>query len=212
MNNIGKGLQLVEKACNEKGYRFYTVGGDGKNTASSVFINSFEIKVGSNAYDNEDMQMLEDVILNYDMKVLRNVFCDKSMTYTNNGMYVKESYREGRVTLSEVIETAIKGSSYSQNLLESIEDKYISTDFSVNSAFLYKGMYVTPYMAIAILTDILINDIAKEYLKDFYNMYIGIKADKLSKKDYQTISEYLFLQYLQGNNEVIEEVSMHAIQ
>ena len=211
MNKLTNGIKAVQKACEKKGYTFRVIGGDGVNTASSIFINGFEIRTGSYSYDNEDMDMLSEIITDYDMKTIKEVFCDKSMTYANNGMYVKDSYKQGKLSLADVVNTAVKGSMYSQDMLESVKKEYIKQDISVNSAFLYKGMYCTPYMAITILQDILNNNISKQYLLEFMAIYMNKKADKLSKKDVQNISEYLFQEYFNGNTVLLNEIDMHAV-
>ena len=212
MNKLTNGLKEVKRACEQKGYTFRVIGGDGVNTASSVFINGFEIKTGSLNYDSEDMGMLAEIIADYDMKTVREVFCDKSMTYANNGMYVKESYRNGKLSLADVVNTAVKGSMYSQSMLESIKADYIKADFSVNSAFLYKGMYITPYMPITLLIDILNNNISKEYLREFMGIYMNKKADKINKADIVNIAEYLFKSYIVDNNiSLLNEIDMHVV-
>lgn len=211
MNKLTNGLNAVKRACENKGYTFRTIGGDGINTASSIFINNFEIKTGSLNYDNEDMNMLAEIIDGHDMSMVKEVFCDKSMTYSNN-CYVKESYRNGKISLADVVRTAIEGSSYSKDTFKSIKENYIKTNFSVTSAFLYKGMYITPYMPITLLVDILNNNISKEYLKEFMSIYMNKKTDKVNKKDVQNIAGYLFKSYIVDNNiSLLDEVDMHAI-
>lgn len=204
MNNYRKGLERVREQAEKKGYRFYTVGGDGVNNCSSLFINSFEIKTST--YDAEDMDMLAEVIADYDMKTVREVFCDKSITYASNGMYVKESYKSGKIDLSGLMEQVVNGSKISMGILESIEDKYISTDFSVTSAFKFGNAYITPYMPISILSDLIQNNINKELLNKFMNHYMGIKLDKLNKKVADNIAGFLFKEYMQGNKSILKEL------
>ena len=204
MNNYKKSLARVREQAEKKGYRFYTVGGDGVNNCSSLFINSFEIK--TNTYDAEDMEMLAEVIEEYDMPTVREVFCDKSITYTSNE-YVKDSYKNSQYNLLQVLDTCIKGAMISKSKVESIEDAYISKSFSVDSAFLYGEYYVTPYIIIATLNKILENDIQKELLCKFINHYMDKQVNKLSKKDINEVSCYLFKElFLHNNKNLIQEI------
>ena len=203
MNKIGKGLQLVKDACFKKGYDFKTEGGDGINTASRLYINHFEIKLQSNAYDNADLEDMADVILNYSMKELRFVYSDKSITYANNGCYVKDSYRNSKQTLFELLDTAVKGAMISKSKVESIEDRYIAKDFSVDSAFMYGEYYVTPYIIISTLNNILQNEVQHDLLCKFINHYMNKKVEKLNKTDIEECSKYLFTQYFKENNKLL---------
>jgi len=204
MNKYRKSLQAVREQAEKKGYRFYTVGGDGVNNCSSLFINSFEIKTST--YDAEDMDMLAEVIAEYDMKTVREVFCDKSITYASNNSYVKDSYRMGKIDLAGLMERVVEGSKVGMGILESIEDKYISTDFSTTSAFKFGNAYITPYMPISILTDLIQNNINKELLSKFMKNYMNIKLDKLNKKVADNVAGFLFKEYIQGNKSILKEL------
>lgn len=212
MNKYRKSLQAVREQADKKGYRFYTVGGDGVNNCSSLFINSFEIKTST--YDAEDMDMLAEVIADYDMKTVREVFCDKSITYAANNSYVKDSYRNSKQSLFELLDTAVKGAMISKSKVESIEDCYISKDFSVDSAFLYGEYYVTPYIIISTLNNILQNEVQHDLLCKFINHYMDKKVSKLSKTDIEETSKYLFTQYFKENNKLLlsEIDSMKVLQ
>lgn len=203
MNNLRKGLETVKKACHEKGYDFRTEGGDGVNTASRLYINHFQIKLQSNAYDNADLEDMAEVILNYSMAELRFVYSDKSITYANNGCYVKDSYRNSKQSLFELLDTAVKGAMISKSKVESIEDRYISKDFSVDSAFMYGDYYVTPYIIISTLNNILENEVQHDLLCKFINHYMDKKLVKLNKTDIEETSKYLFVQYFKENNKLL---------
>ena len=138
MNSYKRSLIAVRREAEKKGYRFYTEGGDGVNNVARLYINSFCINTST--YDAEDMDMLAEIIAEYDMPTVRRVFCDTSMTFASNE-YVKDSYRNSQYSLLQVLDTCVKGAMVSKNKVESIEDAYISKSFSVDSAFLYGEYY-----------------------------------------------------------------------
>ena len=199
-----KGLETVREEALKKGYRFYTEGGDGVNNVAKVVINSFSIN--TSLYDSEDMDMLADVIANYSMKEVREVFCDASVTDIA-GQYVKDSYKNSRDNLYTILDTAVKGSMISVSKIESIEKAYVSKDFSVDSAFLYGEHYITPYMIIAILNTVIENQVSKELLCRFINHYMDKQINKVSKKQIEEVSKYLFTQYFVNNNtDILKEL------
>ena len=199
-----KSLTAVREEAMKKGYRFYTEGGDGINNVSKVVINSFPIN--TSLYDSEDMDMLADIVSNYSMREVREVFCDASVTDIA-GQYVKDSYKNSRDNLYTILDTAIKGSMISIRKVESLESAYVSKDFSVDSAFLYGEHYITPYMIIAILNTIIENQISKELLCRFINHYMDKNISKVSKKQIEEVSKYLFTQYFVNNNtDILKEL------
>lgn len=95
-----------------------------------------------------------------------------------SGEYVKESYRNSHENLYNLLQNVLKGSMYAQGKFESVFDKRVTHEFkSTESAFLYKGYYVTPCILRSIL-ELAWNDCTKEsqkqYLQKFYN---GNKTD-----------------------------------
>jgi hypothetical protein len=85
--------------------------------------------------------------------------------------YVKESYRNSHANLVDLLKNALKGSMYAQDKFISVFDKRATHEFkSTESAFIYKGYYITP----CILRDIIElawNDCKKQYQIEYFNKY-----------------------------------------
>lgn len=90
-----------------------------------------------------------------------------------SGEYVKDSYRNTHMSLSELLMKATNDIKIAQDKFESVFDKRATHEFkSTESAFLYKGYYITPCILRSII-ELAWNDCEKqsqkEYLQKFYN-------------------------------------------
>ena len=90
-----------------------------------------------------------------------------------SGEYVKESYRNSHANLYDLLQNVLKGISYAQDKFESVFDKRATHEFkSTESAFLYKGYYITPCILRSVI-ELAWNDCGKaeqkQYLEKFYN-------------------------------------------
>lgn len=105
-------------------------------------------------------------------KYLQWVYPTENTLAKIDNEYVKESYKESKLLLKDLITEVFNNSKHACNMLESIDNKYISYDFSVNSAFLYHGYYITPCnMRIAIkeVLESIKPAYMQQYMQHFYS-------------------------------------------
>ena len=205
MNNQKSGIATLENTLNNYGIE-YTM--TGKNYPLNI--TSMEIlnrPLTTTTWDCEDFKMLADALticiedMGMTKKQLRQYIEEFDMSPSEvSNEYVKESYRNSHAGLVDLLKNALKGSMYAQDKFATVFDARATHEFkSTESAFIYKGYYITP----CILRDIIElawNDCKKEYQKEYLQkFYNGEKqniktiasdclADMFNKDDISRLS------------------------
>lgn len=183
MNIQTKGIANLENLL--KFYNLeYTM--TGKNYPTNI--TSMEIlnrPLTTTTWDNEDFETLTTALticieeLGMNKKQLRQYIEEFDMSPSDvSNEYVKESYSNSHANLVDLLKNALKGSMYAQDKFISVFDKRATHEFkSTESAFMYKGYYITP----CILRDIIElawNDCKKQYQIEYFNKYYnGVKQN-----------------------------------
>jgi hypothetical protein len=117
------------------------------------------------------------------------------------GEYVKDSYMSTYVNLNNLLQVAIKGCGYAQDKWQGVFDERINHEYkSTESAFLYNGYYITPYILTSLINKAwseLTKENQKEYLDKFYN------GQKIKTND--IVNDCLFDMF---NNDSIERLTV----
>ena len=151
----------------------------GKNYPTNI--TSMEIlnrHLTTTTWDCEDFETLTTALticieeLGMNKKQIRQYIEEFDMSPSDvSNEYVKESYRNSHDNLVDLLKNALKGSMYAQDKFISVFDKRATHEFkSTESAFIYKGYYITP----CILRDIIElawNDCKKQYQIEYFNKY-----------------------------------------
>ena len=176
MNIQTKGIANLENLL--KFYNLeYTM--TGKNYPTNI--TSMEIlnrPLTTTTWDCEDFETLTTALticieeLGMNKKQIRQYIEEFDMSPSDvSNEYVKESYRNSHANLVDLLKNALKGSMYAQDKFISVFDKRATHEFkSTESAFIYKGYYITP----CILRDIIElawNDCKKQYQIEYFNKY-----------------------------------------
>ena len=123
-------------------------------------------------------------------KKLKKFIADYDMSMSDVAEeYVKESYRNSHASLTTLLENAIKGSSYAQDKFESVFTESVTHEFkTTESAFLYKGLYITPCILKSVIGYAWADVVNKnEYIEKYYgsienfNHEIDLRIENKSK-------------------------------
>ena len=188
MNNQTKGIACLENALKTSGLDYSMTGKHYPQNITSMIIAKTPMTTttweGSDFIDlaNKIMYMYDE---DYTIKDMKRFIASYDISMTDaSGEYVKDSYRNSHEKLTDLLKNALKDISYAQDKFQSVFDARATHEFkSTESAFLYKGYYITP----CILRDIIElawNDCTKqqqrEYLKRFYNNDCKISIKELA--------------------------------
>jgi hypothetical protein len=169
--NLKKSLDNLKDACMLHAYNLDLIGGDGETICNEIKIDNFTLG-HVRTLDNDDIDMLTDVLINYGLEEVKRVFSEISPCDVF-GEYVKDSYMSTYVNLNDLLKVAIKGCGYAQDKWQGVFDERINHEYkSTESAFLYNGYYITPYILTSLINKAwseLTKENQKEYLNKFYN-------------------------------------------
>lgn len=177
MNIQTKGIACLEDALKTTGLDYSFTGKCYPKNITSMII--AKTPMTTTTWDSSDFKDLAEKIMymyneDYTMKDMKKFIASYDVSMTDaSGEYVKDSYRNSHMSLHDLLLNALKGISYAQDKFQTVFDARATHEFkSTESAFLYKGYYITP----CILRDIIElawNDCTKEqqreYLSKFYN-------------------------------------------
>ena len=179
MNNQKNSIYNLEKLLNSYGLPYELTGKNYPNCITSMSILGVNIDIVS-VWDNEDFRELESFLTcciedeGMTFKELKEILKVYDLSNTDiTNTYVKDSYQNSHAGLVELLQNVLKGSMYAQDKFESVLDKRATHEFkSTESAFLYKGYYVTPCILRSVI-EYAWNDCTKEnqrkYLEKYYN-------------------------------------------
>ena len=206
MNNQKSGILELESTLNMYGLEYTMTGKHYPMNITSMEI--LNRPLTTTTWDCEDFKMLADALKiciedeGMTIKELRQYIEEFNMSPCDiSGEYVKESYQNSHAGLVELLKNALKGISYAQDKFQTVFDARATHEFkSTESAFIYKGYYVTPCILRSIL-ELAWNDCTKEsqkqYLQRFYNG---------NKTDFKTIANDCFADMFNKND--ISRLSM----
>lgn len=189
---LKKVLDNLKDACELHAIPLELIGGDGVNICNSIVIDGYQID-NIRSFDAEDINMMVDLLINYDMDDLKNVFRQENASMSQAlGEYVKDSYNYSRDKLSNIFKQALKGCSYAVNKFETLKDVRVSHVYTTNSAFLYNGYYITP----CILQSV-INEGLRMLNPSSMSMYMDVYG--YNKKDYKGMTKDIMDDYFMNN-------------
>lgn len=126
------------------------------------------------------------------------------------GAYCKESYQESLYSLKDLLQMSLKECSYAVDKWQDVADKRASHEFkSTESAFIYKGYYITPCIIKHAVNSILKKIKADDMCKYYALYYAGNKV-----KNDTIINDCLSDLFNNDNNErlqMLDELSGHAL-
>lgn len=177
MNIQTQGIACLENALKTSGLTYTMVGKHYPQNITSMLIGKTSLT--TTTWDSSDFKDLAEKIMymydeDYTMKDMKNFIASYDVSMTDaSGEYVKDSYRNSHAKLTDLLKNALKDIAYAQDKFQTVFDARATHEFkSTESAFLYKGYYITP----CILRDIIelawkdcTKEQQKEYLKRFYN-------------------------------------------
>ena len=178
MNNQKSGILELENILNMYGLEYSMTGKHYPMNITSMEI--LNRPLTTTTWDCEDFKMLADALKiciedeGMTTKELRQYIEEFNMSPCDiSGEYVKESYRNSHASLYDLLQKVLKGCMYAPEKFESVLDKRASHEFkSTESAFLYKGYYITPCILRSVI-EYAWNDCEKEsqrkYLEKYYN-------------------------------------------
>lgn len=206
MNNQKSGIATLEETLNMYDLEYSMTGKHYPMNITSMEI--LNRPLTTTTWDCDDFKMLSDALvicieeLDMTKKELRQFIEEFDMSPCEvSGEYVKESYRNSHAGLVDLLKNALKGISYAQDKFTSVFDARATHEFkSTESAFIYKGYYITP----CILRDIIElawKDCKKEYQKEFINKFYNG-----NKTDFKTIANDCLADMF--NNDNVERLSL----
>lgn len=177
MNIQTQGIACLENALKTSGLTYSMVGKHYPQNITSMII--AKTPMTTTTWDSSDFKDLAEKIMymyneDYTMKDMKKFIAGYDVSMTDvSGEYVKDSYQNSHASLYDLLQNALKGSMYAQEKFESVLDKRATHEFkSTESAFLYKGYYVTPCILRSVI-EYAWNDCKKEnqrkYLEKYYN-------------------------------------------
>lgn len=178
MNIQTQGIAELENTLQFYGLDYSMTGNKYPQNITSMEI--LKIPFTTTTWTLEDFSELVSYIVcciedeNMTMKQLKKELASYDLSNSEiTSEYVKDSYQNTHMSLSDLLIKATNDIKVAQSKFESVFDKRATHEFkSTESAFLYKGYYITPCILRSII-ELAWNDCKKdsqkEYLQKFYN-------------------------------------------
>ena len=200
MNIQTRGIANLENCLKSNFLTYELIGKHYPQNITSMEI--LGVPMTTTTWDCEDFEILTGFITEciedgMNLKELKKELRTFDASPTDvSGEYVKESYRNSHMGLHDLLLNALKGISYAQDKFTTVFDARATHEFkSTESAFIYKGYYITP----CILRDIINlawNDCTKEQQKQFLSKFYN----DCKKVDIKTIATDCLADMFNNNN------------
>lgn len=175
-------IRTVESVADFLGLDVHFNGNKYPMNATSAEVEGYTI-TGVLDWSNEDFNDLIDHLKTLSKienkkakkEYLRWVYPTENTLAKIDNEYVKDSYKESKLLLRDLITGVFNNSKHAACMLESIDNKYISYNFSTHSAFLYEGFYITPCNVRTALKEVL-EAIKPAYMQQYMQHFYQSKV------------------------------------
>lgn len=180
-NTCAEGIKLMKKTCEEIGLEYSYEGND--DCLTSLTIEGYTM-TSMSCWDMSDYENLCDCLNAWSFlpyKELKKNLKEfiKVGWLELFGSYCKESYKRTHYKLTDLLTIAMKDCGYALEKYGDIKNKALTHEYkSTESAFIYKGYYITPCMLRNVINNVL-RKLSICDLNKFYNLYYdGKKPQK----------------------------------
>ena len=208
------GIKKMLVACDEIGLSVSFEGAHAPRCLSSLTIEGVTIDKMTD-WDASDYENLTDCICAWSeypqkqfIKELREFACVGWLDLF--GSYAKDSYQDALYSLKDLLKLAMNECAYAVDKWQDVADKRASHEYkSTESAFIYKGYYITPCILKHALNSVIKNIKNNDMIK-FYALYYGgckVKNDVI-------VEDCLKDLFVNDSNErltMLDELSGHAL-
>lgn len=211
------GIAEVKKVCTEYDIACQFEGNALPVTASHLDIMGVNFNNLSAWYNDEMLELasfvrccIEDEGMTYKQLKKELVNYNQEGWLELFGAYSKESYQESLYRLKDLLQMSLKECSYAIEKWGDVKNKAITHEFkSTESAFIYKGYYITPCIIKHAINSVLRKIKANDMCKYYALYYAGNKV-----KNDTIINDCLSDLFNNDNNErltMLDELSGHAL-
>lgn len=208
------GIKKVLSLCDEVGLDVHYEGMHAPRCLSSLTIEGVTIDKMTD-WDASDYENLQDCIDAWSSLPYKE-FKKELKAFSNVGWlelfgeYAKDSYQDALYSLKDLLQMSLRECGYAVDKWQDVADKRASHVYkSTESAFIYKGYYITPCILKHVINSVLKKIDSKNMLKFYALYYSGCKV-----KNDTIIHDCLNDLFNNDSNEklvMLDELSGHAL-